>query len=615
METSDTPATPRRRLRRVLLVLVLAIVIIGALIVGFLPAIISNGLPGWIAASVADNVDAETELDTATLSWTGDQSIEGLRLKERRPDGTTATVLSVRRITIRNSLLDIVGGGASALTVEIDEPVIEAHRSKEGELNWARLLRIEDASAEDSGREEPPPSDTEPDDREPRPAGTDRMSWELERSVIVRVRDGSIRYRDDALSTTSNLESCTVDLALDANAAKAELAARVVQPGSEAPPGDVRWSGGITGLKPSFRPEELSAKAEGAIAAVDLTPYRGVLKELADLEAPVEPVDGRFTVEMRDGKLFSAIELDAGFLSLARSRLPEGVELGETARASLTELTFDSATEKGRGALELTGDLRYQGYRTRRVAAGFEISERQLVFRDVNADLNGGRLVAPRLSLDLTGEKPGYQLQLGVEDVEANFDTSSLLAYVVPFLALEDRQGTLSGRITASLELRGRGFEVADLETLEGNGEFRLRDGQFQGSRFFREVSRLVGTDLDRVAFSELGSDFRFSAGKIASDNVFLKETREKLRNIGLKGTTTVRGELDYGVDLAALQETVGDRGIRDVLRGVEAVLGKDGFPIRLGGTLKEPRLTWGAAPERKDGKGAGGLLDKILRQ
>ena len=114
--------------------------------------------------------------------------------------------------------------------------------------------------------------------------------------------------------------------------------------------------------------------------------------------------------------------------------------------------------------------------------------------------------------------------------------------------------------------------------------------------------------DLDRVAFSELGSDFRVSAGKIASDNVFLRETSEKLRNIGLKGTTTVRGELDYGVDLAALRETIGDRGIRDVLRGVEAVLGKEGFPIRLGGTLKEPRLTWGATPEEKGGKGAGGL-------
>ena len=83
---------------------------------------------------------------------------------------------------------------------------------------------------------------------------------------------------------------------------------------------------------------------------------------------------------------------------------------------------------------------------------------------------------------------------------------------------------------------------MADLDTLEGSGELRIREGQFQGSRFFREVARLVGTDLDRVAFSELGSDFRVSAGKIASDNVFLRETSEKLRNIGQDLGGAVKG-------------------------------------------------------------------------
>ena len=121
--------------------------------------------------------------------------------------------------------------------------------------------------------------------------------------------------------------------------------------------------------------------------------------------------------------------------------------------------------------------------------------------------------------------------------------------------------------------------------------------------------------DLDRVAFSELGSDFSFSAGAIVSDNVFLTETSDKLRNLGLKGTTTLRGELDYGVDLAALEKTVGDRRIRRLLKSVSDVLGDDGVPIRLSGTLKAPRLTWGASPKQKGGKGAGGLLEKIFGQ
>ncbi len=629
--TSDALPTPRRRLRRVLLVLVLAVVVIAGLIIGFLPAIISSRLPGWISSSVETSLGANAELDASVLSWGGEQSLEGLRLKERRSDGTSRTVLSVRRAVIKNSLLDLLGGGSAPLTIEIEEPVIEVHRDASGSLNWARLLGVEglgddprsDASkSDDSGSKEGPISrDRRPALAENSAGPADPVSWNIERELIVKVRNGRIRYRDDVLSTKSDLESCTVDLKVGKETVTAELSARVVQPGAadttagELPWSGVRWSGVVTGLKESFHPDELSVKVEGVISAVDLRPYRAVLEELAGVEVPAEPVDGRFTVEARDGKLFSEIDLDAGFVSLFRSQLPECLELGENTHASFTELVLDDSLEGGRGSAVLTGSLRYQGYRVSRIAANFEINEQRLVFSDVDADLNGGRLIAPRLELDMTGEKPGYKLELGIEDVEANYDMSPLLAYVVPFLSLEGRQSALSGKITASLKLEGRGFEVADLDTLEGGGQFRLRDGQFQGSRFLREVARLVGTDVDRVAFSELGSDFSFSAGAIASDNVFLIETSNKLRHLGLKGTTTVRGELDFGVDLAALEKTVGDRRIRDVLRGVSAVLGGDGVPIRLGGTLKAPRLTWGASPKQKRGKGVGGLLDKIFGQ
>lgn len=512
-----------------LLPLAVAVVLIAGLVIGFLPAIISSQLRGWIASSVETSL--EVELDASAIAWGGEQSLEGLRLKERRPDGSFRTVLSVRRAVIKNSLLDIVRSGSAPLAIEIDEPVVEVHRDASGSLNWARLLDAEGGGGDAPGTESRPFSrERQPSSNDELAGRSDPVSWNIERELNVTVRNGRVLYRDDVLSTTSVL---------------------------------------------------------------------------------------RFTVETRDGKLASEIDLDSGFLSLLGPRLPEGLELGENVHASITELVVDAGLEKGRGLVELTGRMRYEGYRVSRIAANVETNERQLLFRDVNADLNGGRLIAPRLSLDLTGEKPGYELELGLEAVEANHDMSPLLAYVVPFLSLEDRQGALSGKITASLKLQGHGLEVADLETLEGSGKLRLRDGQFQGSRFFREVARLVGTDLDRVAFSELGSDFRISAGAVASDDVFLTETSDKLRNLGLKGTTSLRGEIDYGVDLAALQETVGDRGIRDVLRGVSTVLGDDGVPIRLGGTLKAPRLTWGASPKQKGKaeKGAGGLLDRIFGQ
>jgi hypothetical protein len=53
---------------------------------------------------------------------------------------------------------------------------------------------------------------------------------------------------------------------------------------------------------------------------------------------------------------------------------------------------------------------------------------------------------------------------------------------------------------------------------------------------------------------------------------------------------------------------------VRDILKGVSSVLGDDGLPLRLGGTLSAPRLTFAVDP-KKTSEGGAGLLDRIFKK
>jgi hypothetical protein len=95
------------------------------------------------------------------------------------------------------------------------------------------------------------------------------------------------------------------------------------------------------------------------------------------------------------------------------------------------------------------------------------------------------------------------------------------------------------------------------------------------------------------VAFAELGSDFAIGAGRIDASKVFITgKPGSKVRNLGLKGYTTLDRQIEFGVDLAALRETVGSKRIGRILETAKKVLGDDVLPIKLTGTLSEPKLT-----------------------
>jgi hypothetical protein len=205
----------------------------------------------------------------------------------------------------------------------------------------------------------------------------------------------------------------------------------------------------------------------------------------------------------------------------------------------------------------LSGDLRLVGGRLS--ASGLEA-----------AGSGGGRVEADELWVEIGPSHPRFRLAAAVDDLRARPEMAPLLAYVAPFLALEEGGGQLEGAIDARFELEGRGLFLEDLgRDLAGRGTLRIRDGRFAAPRLLREAGRLEGTPPE-AHFAELSSEFEVGGGRIACRRISLSSREGALWPIGLEGTTAFDGSLDYEVDL-------GPQG--------------GGRSVRLRGTLAAPEL------------------------
>ena len=289
-------------------------------------------------------------------------------------------------------------------------------------------------------------------------------------------------------------------------------------------------------------------------------------------------------------------------IALLGAALPPRVEMAPESVVRISELSLHAEVGgdisglpawNGKGRMEARGPVKYGGVAVAGLSSGFRIEEGVLEFPGLVCGVNGGEVRAEALSLRL-GEAPTYRALLRAEGVAAHYDMAPLLAYVLPFIGAEEREAELSGTIGSTLEIQGKGFGPESLRnSLSGSGSIRVVDGRIAASPFFRELASLLRSDLREVVFQEIGSDFKIGAGKVSSRNVFL-EAREgsKLRNLGLEGTTTFDGKIDYGVNLSSLKETVGDKRARRILDYAEKLLGGGMLPLKLRGTTAKPELS-----------------------
>jgi hypothetical protein len=406
-----------------------------------------------------------------------------------------------------------------------------------------------------------------------------------------------------------------------------------VADGQGKPSGRFGVRGLAAAIDASGAPAPPRLEADGSLEDIDLRPFAGLVNRFLGLAPPPGVLQGRLEAATEAGVARIKASLGAESLAAAitgsarleepglpwdatldaegRTRtlqgvlgiqLPAGSEVGPDSRVRIASLAISGLgkaekpfveTVRGAGRLEIEGPISHQGWTVEKLAAELRAAAGVVSLGDVAGAVNGGRLTARELALDLTTTPPSFRGSLQIEDAAANYEMTSLLAYAAPFLALEGEAPVLDGKLAASLDVAGQGFDLPSLEkSLTGNGLLRVREGKLRGSKVFAEASRLLGSTLGETLFSELGSDFALGGGKVEASKVFLLgKEGGKVRNLGLAGFVRLDQRLELGLDLGALQETIGDKKIRRILEDAVKVLGKSSLPLKLKGTLQKPEL------------------------
>ena len=325
--------------------------------------------------------------------------------------------------------------------------------------------------------------------------------------------------------------------------------------------------------------------------------FRTVIFELKNSRARYQDDVDKSSVEFAPIKVSSSVNSSHSRLSVlivakGAEEIPESAAL--KVDLVLEDLGRATSVEdlKLRGSLELEGRVQYDDVQIDSAKVELSLENGKMVANNVVATVNGGEVRGGDIFADLSQRPPPFKIEAVVSGSEVRHDVTSILAYVLPFIA-SDRPSDFQGTLDARVVIEGMGLSREEIgKHLTGSGYVRVRESRLVGSNFLRELSRFIGTDLGDLLVSEMGSDFQISDGKVLTRDLFLKPHEEsKIRNLGLEGTTYFDGRLDFGVNLSALEETIGDKKIRQLLRGAKKIFGNDVLPLKLGGTLTSPKL------------------------
>lgn len=339
------------------------------------------------------------------------------------------------------------------------------------------------------------------------------------------------------------------------------------------------------------------------------------------LPPPAAEGTGRKSEESPPVKVDLALSLELALPALVEElaeRLPEGVRVGPDSRAKVENLVVRGEVGGGRPPLEtlnaaghvtFAGAIEHTGVRVETLDADLRLAEGMIVLENVTAKINQGTLKNSRVALGLGAEKPPFDLDLDLDAAVLDYGLAPIVSFVLPLLPPEAREADIAGALSFQLKLSGKGFDFADLkQSLTGGGAVLLANGRLESSPFFQSLGSLIGAELGKIGFESMGSEFRIGSGKISSDSMYFEPKEGKIRRLGLVGSTGFDRTIDYGVRLRAVESAIGDDKIRRILETTRKVLGEEGLPLRLEGTIAKPRLSLALEDVRIPG------LEDILR-
>lgn len=203
------PTSKRRgsRLKRWLIRISLAILILGA-IVGFAaPYVVGSGwVKGQISKQIRSNLDGDVTIDSIDFSWGRGVTLTGLRVGN--PDGfPSGDALRVERIYAGWSWRSLLSFDVNA-KLSVDKPEVFVHVRKDGAINFVELQKAKsaDGGADDDADEQ----------REPKGKSSKKSSGRLDLQLRMEVRDGLVEVIDEQRKLAQRVENIRVEVANDA---------------------------------------------------------------------------------------------------------------------------------------------------------------------------------------------------------------------------------------------------------------------------------------------------------------------------------------------------------------------------------------------------------------
>lgn len=440
---ANTPTKPRWG-RRILIVLALPVVLVAGL-VALTPTLISAGLgKGSIVSAINANVNGTADYRSLSLSWFGEQSIEGLTITE--PSGRKAVDVTV--IT-PSSLLSFLSGGDKAITVHVSGAV-EGDIRPDGSTSFADLVKPSAPGTPQPSSPVPPAS---------QPGSSQMIPPNLAVNLNVKDFDVILHTPDGDTLQLDNVESHVV---LDPGAPLTATLATVTQYKGKA--GRITLDAKAGSLLDGAGALNFASGLDAKLTVVNvLIPAGDKVVDLSTLTTTVKSAD-------LTGRVDLAVE-GKGMI--------DGTTASTVNATIAAEDIIDAAGTPSFGIEKLTGTVQAQQLPTvlaQPFLAGTEVDlARDLgPLLDVNADFGGGEsrrvsatIAARQLSIELSalvngvtraieGDKFNLEAQIAPETVKALAaqDVDKPIALVAKFT----RFTVPAARPDGTLPLDGIGF-------------------------------------------------------------------------------------------------------------------------------------------------------------
>jgi len=312
-----------------------------------------------------------------------------------------------------------------------------------------------------------------------------------------------------------------------------------------------------------------------------------VLKGLgqSDREPPPFALGVISKVEIEGGRLLGSILIEP-------SDRPGPIVLEvRNISAQLKQVDFDAFTSPA-SSLVAEGDFKADSVRfgsipTTNVNSHLRILTKQVFFTNFSVEAHGGHATG-NFSFALAGPNTTFSTNLQVSGV----DIAYLLAQ------FPDGRGKMTGTMQGDLKVEGEIEHSSNpLGRIHGSGRIRVRNGELPTLNRDKNMMKMTrfrdpgAASLPPSSFSSFSGDMNLANGRIFSHQIDIAFYGIDVRCSGSLGVMGGEG-LDYEGVASVLNSQGFFTNLMARMSGAKLEKGKLSFPIRVGGTLQDPKLS-----------------------